>query len=106
MPNQIESYQRAIDIVTDYRFEKDAKGILVEVLKANPAVAVNAAEKFWNTPAIFSNPPIATKVINMWQKGIGKIDCIKFVREETGLGLKEAKDFVERYVPVWYSGLR
>ena len=28
----------------------------------------------------------------------GKIPCIKLVRERTGLGLKEAKDIVERWI--------
>ncbi|MGX7198112.1 ribosomal protein L7/L12 [Enterococcus olivae] len=32
--------------------------------------------------------------------GEGKISLIKFVRDETGLGLEEAKDFVEKQVSV------
>ncbi|WP_239588337.1 ribosomal protein L7/L12 [Gracilibacillus alcaliphilus] len=32
----------------------------------------------------------------MLQSGVGEIKTIKYVRGETGLGLKEAKTFVEK----------
>ncbi|WP_152656793.1 ribosomal protein L7/L12 [Oceanobacillus sp. CFH 90083] len=31
----------------------------------------------------------------MLQSGIGDIKAVKYVREQTGFGLKEAKDFVD-----------
>lgn len=32
-----------------------------------------------------------------------KIECIKMIREHTGLGLKEAKDLYEKYEDTWRS---
>lgn len=37
---------------------------------------------------------VSGEVINLMRQG-KKIDAIKLYREETGVGLKEAKDFVE-----------
>jgi len=42
-------------------------------------------------------PQISAPAIAALQLG-NKIEAIKLVREETGLGLKEAKDLVERYL--------
>ena len=103
MPNQIESYQKAIDIVADNRFNTDAKAILLEIMKSNPAVAVAASEKFWNIPVTV---PLPTKVTRMWQEGKNKIQCIKYVRQETGLGLKEAKNYVEALDIPWQRDWR
>jgi ribosomal protein L7/L12 len=49
------------------------------------------------TPATLS-PSLASDVMQQVQSLMAanrKIDAIKLVRESTGLGLKEAKDFVE-----------
>jgi len=42
-------------------------------------------------------PQISVQAIAALQLG-NKIEAIKLVREATGLGLKEAKDLVERYL--------
>ncbi|GAB2551299.1 ribosomal protein L7/L12 [Gracilibacillus alcaliphilus] len=47
----------------------------------------------------YTNPAdtdLSSKVREMLQSGVGEIKTIKYVRGETGLGLKEAKTFVEK----------
>nr|WP_052401066.1 ribosomal protein L7/L12 [Oceanobacillus jeddahense] len=42
-----------------------------------------------------SDAELQQNVQEMLQSGIGEIKATKYVREQTGLGLKEAKDFVD-----------
>lgn len=42
-----------------------------------------------------SDADLHQKVKEMLQSGAGPIKATKYVREQTGLGLKEAKDFVD-----------
>lgn len=43
----------------------------------------------------YAETELLPKVQEMLHSGMGEIKVIKYVREETGLGLKEAKDFVD-----------
>ena len=105
MSNQIESYKKVITVLADIRFDHDVKGILLEVMKNHPQVVVDAAEGFWNPEFVEARErkargkALEVRVVQMAKDGTGKISCIKWVRQETGMGLKEAKDFVEDRVP-------
>jgi hypothetical protein len=48
-------------------------------------------------PFVPSNPSLPSAALAALQQG-RKIEAIKIVREREGLGLKDAKDRVERYV--------
>ena len=105
MSNQIESYKKVITVLADIRFDHDVKDILLEVMKNHPQVVVDAAEGFWNPEFVEDrkrkarDKALEVRVVRMAKEGIGKIACIKEVRTQTGMGLKEAKDFVEDRVP-------
>jgi len=105
MSNQIESYKKVITVLADIRFDHDVKDILLEVMKNHPQVVVDAAEGFWNPEFVEArkrkarDKALEVRVVQMAKEGIGKIACIKEVRTQTGMGLKEAKDFVEDRVP-------
>ncbi|WP_245833015.1 ribosomal protein L7/L12 [Oceanobacillus timonensis] len=47
----------------------------------------------WNPST--SNEELLQNVQEMLQSGIGEVKATKYVREQTGLGLKEAKDYVD-----------
>nr|WP_227994997.1 ribosomal protein L7/L12 [Oceanobacillus sp. CFH 90083] len=47
------------------------------------------------TNTVVSEAELLSKVQEMLQSGIGDIKAVKYVREQTGFGLKEAKDFVD-----------
>lgn len=63
---------------------KEAKDIIDAHLHGNPAPVVAAA------PA----SPLPSAVVAALQRG-DKIEAIKLLREQSGLGLKEAKDVIE-----------
>jgi len=114
MSNQIDSYQRAIGIIADHRFEENAREILIEIIKSNPQIVVTVAEKLWNPHpdpipvgklwngtsepmCVWTHTPgdVENILHGIREKGWSKIDAIKADRTRTGRGLKEAKDFVE-----------
>jgi len=74
-------YKQAIDIL---QTEQDWKGICIEIAKNNPSLFCKFADKK-NINAMF----IYEAKIN------GKVAAIKLIRNEIGLGLKEAKDLIE-----------
>jgi ribosomal protein L7/L12 len=106
MSNQIKSYQDVVSVIADVRFDDDARAILVEIAKANPQVVVNASNTLWNTVTDDRRRELDrhNKLVVMCNRMAnderqGKIPVIKAVRQESGMGLKEAKDFVEAVVP-------
>ncbi len=88
-----EALQRG-NIIDAIKLLRDAKGVglkqakeaLDQYLRGNP---VNAA------PASLSRTP-SPDVVRAIQQG-NKIEAIRLMREQTGLGLKEAKDAVDSY---------
>lgn len=70
--------------------------ILVIVLALGIILFLNMRNK--DKPKKTYRPPeeIVSEVQEKLQGGMNKIPVIKYVREETGLGLVEAKEFVER----------
>ena len=104
MPNQIESYQKAIDIIADSRFDENAREILIEIMKSNPQIVVTVAEKLWNPSPLPTLTPVLDAVDTGYivdglrNHGWGKIDAIRYDRNNTGRGLKESKDFVENLI--------
>ncbi len=74
-------YEQAIDILTQ---EQDWKSICIAVAKKDPQLFCEAYGKQpWQVTA---------KAINETE---GKVPAIKYVRNQTGMGLKEAKEAVE-----------
>lgn len=82
---RLEAGEDKIKLIKLVRIEtglglKDAKDFVEGNYKMNPSV---------------SDTELQEKVQEMLQSGIGKIKATKYVREQTGFGLKEAKDFVD-----------
>lgn len=82
--NERLHYQRAIDLL---QTDADWKAICVKVAKLDPGLFCAAAsndQPYWRekAKAIYSSE--------------GIVKAIKYVREETSLGLKEAKEEVEK----------
>ena len=69
----------------------DAMAMLRQIAKDRPAALVKAAM------ALGYKPPVnlQTKVLKLMADGY-KIDAIKLVRNETSMGLAEAKEYVEK----------
>ena len=66
---------------------------MLEVAKRNPQAVLDAANATWQNRQ-YDN--VASEVIRgVRDKGWTKIAAIKHARTMTGMGLKEAKDFVE-----------
>ncbi|GIO17444.1 hypothetical protein J18TS1_05440 [Oceanobacillus oncorhynchi subsp. incaldanensis] len=57
--------------------------------------AKNLVEGNYKMKSPIADSDLKEKVQEMLQSGTGEIKTIKYVREQTGLGLKEAKDFVD-----------
>ncbi|MCC6501422.1 MAG: hypothetical protein IT313_14235, partial [Anaerolineales bacterium] len=68
---------------------------LVEAKQAVEALARNEAIKPPADVRSYDNPVLESKIRSLLTKG-KKIDAVKIYREEYGVGLKEAKDAVER----------
>lgn len=94
MSNQVESYQRVIDVITHDEFYRDAKAILLQIAKTNPQIVVDAADTI-NGCGKYNG--MSKTVIDCLYAG-QKIQAIKQHRIDTGLGLKEAKDAVEAVI--------
>lgn len=80
-------YAQAIDIIWNHLSLSDK--ILIEVAKMNPSVIVKAYDKLTGA--------------SEWERGAKdlvtsglKVQAIKYCREQTGMGLKEAKEAVEK----------
>lgn len=87
MSNNNASYKQAIDILmadkTDY------KALAINLAKSYPSIFVRMAES--------QTEPVETwhGVVNDRIRGGQKVEAIKEIRTNTGLGLKEAKDIAD-----------
>lgn len=88
MSSNTESYKQAIDILMAGTF--DAKAVAVELAKNYPTIFVRLA-------ASASAPKEDAWMLSVRAKLVGgqKVEAIKEIRGETGLGLKEAKDMAD-----------
>ena len=85
--NQSAYYKTAIDIVSDVWLGKlNSKEIIQQIAKISPKTLCDACQ---TTPW-----ELEAKLILARE---GKVPAIKFVRTATGLGLKEAKDVVDKW---------
>jgi large subunit ribosomal protein L7/L12 len=82
--------------------EEAAKAIVARLVEAGATAIVVAAEAKEAAPA---PPPGALSTVTLTQCGDRKIEIIKIVRTATGLGLKEAKDLVEKTPAVVKKGM-
>ena len=82
-------YSQAISTLQSITTESVATKVLYEVAKKNPKALCDAYN------AIQSIPSWIREAKALYPYGQQKIPAIKLVREKTGCGLKEAKDFVE-----------
>ena len=83
-----EAYQRVIEVLTDPMI--DFKAIAINVAKENPQAFLAGLDYSTN---IRDNPQFQNRVKDILLDN--KIQAIKYVREQTQMGLKEAKDYVE-----------
>ncbi|MFI4996051.1 MAG: ribosomal protein L7/L12 [Hyphomicrobiales bacterium] len=94
---------RKIEAIKAYREEtglglKEAKDA-VEGFPASPGLRQGAASRTWPPrPGTASSPALSARVQEIARDRNRKIAAIKAYREETGLGLKEAKDAVEGWL--------
>jgi ribosomal protein L7/L12 len=94
---------RKIAAIKAYREEtglglKEAKDA-VESFLASPGERRGAASRTWpSRPGTTSSPALSQRVQDIARDRNRKITAIKAYREETGLGLKEAKDAVEAWL--------
>jgi len=86
-------YAKAIGILQIVTGSEMSK-IVYEVAKKNPKAFCDAYSSAF--PDVVAVEPIWVRQgRELWPKGEQKIMAIKLIREKTGLGLKEAKDFVD-----------
>jgi ribosomal protein L7/L12 len=86
-----QPYKDAIDLLTMGLDLKDVNRILVQVCKDNPRVIVTAARVLG-----IGGQTLEHRVREL-MKADQKINAIKLVRNELNIGLKEAKDWAERF---------
>ena len=85
-------HKMAIDIIANNDAGVLAK-ICVDIAKHNPANFVKAAERAIGYVCKEQQAPLAKRAAEL-VKHNRKISAIKLVRAETGMNLKEAKDYV------------
>ena len=85
-------HKMAIDIIANYDFSALAK-ICVEIAKNNPATFVKAAKRVVGCD--YKEEPTLAERASELVKQNRKVAAIKLVRAETGMGLKEAKSYVD-----------
>lgn len=89
----ISDYQEAIRVIQDIFVsritEDEVQDIVLKIAEQNPSALVKARK------SLLGQKPSLRKVMIDFLKNSHKIQAIKAYREATGLGLKEAKDFVD-----------
>jgi len=75
------------------------KGICIVISDINPNEFVFGGDKPFFGGGIFSD---IIKITNHLRNG-AKISAIKEVREQTGWGLKEAKEYIDKYTPMGFQ---
>lgn len=84
MLSTIDYYREALDIVADP--DTDWRALVLQIAKTNPKALVEAKAD-----------PLRLEAIAAFKAG-GKLQAIKHVRSLSGMGLLEAKEFVESVV--------
>lgn len=86
-----EAYGRVIDLITEG--ELDFRAIGLALAKANPAAFLAVHDHVSGaTNTTFSR--LGNEIVALMASG-RRVDAIKMHRANTGVGLKESKDFVE-----------
>lgn len=75
-----------IDIILDQNIDWRTMG--VKLAKINPELLIELVKTI---------PPTRFPDLPQILKNHGKIQAIKYIRHESGMGLKEAKEFVDEY---------
>lgn len=98
-PQQAQKIHELIDasqILMAIQVYRDATGVsLAEAKRAVEEMMRMEAARPPSGTRNFDNPVLESKIRSMLSKG-KKIEAVKIYREEYGIGLKEAKDAVER----------
>lgn len=104
LPGQVRDLATSGNKIEAIKAYREATG--ADLAASKQAVDVMAANNYWNNPKAAPNPgypginqPVRTlspEVMRLMEGG-NKIGAIKLYREQTGVGLKEAKDAVEVY---------
>jgi len=90
-------YAQAIQIYVDYgKKEKGLGDLLIEILKSNPSVIVKADRTLNKINPYSRLNSLDAEALCIVRDGRGKIPAIKLIRASLGLGLKEAKDHIEK----------
>ena len=84
MNNDAQMYQEAIEVLMS---DMDRSLLVREIAKHNPASLVEAARRLGFARTL------EALVLEMLPDGY--VNAIKMVREQRGMGLKEAKDYVD-----------
>ena len=84
-------YKEAINLLESDLCNDDWRNICVEIAKTNPSVLVNASRSIRDISKIDLAKKECLKALESGRK----IEAIKVCRNITGMGLKEAKEFVE-----------
>lgn len=98
LDNDMNHYAKAIDIynsVIGSQAEKDA--LLLEILKTCPSAVIKASKGMERQIALAGLTAVERNVLSIAMDG-SKIKAIKQLREDTDLGLREAKEKVEYLV--------
>lgn len=69
---------------------------IIAALVAIIGVLLTRRQKTKTHPTVLTDAGLEQKVQVMLQQGDNKVPIVKFVREQTGAGLVEAKQFVDR----------
>lgn len=88
MSNNTAAYSRAIDLLLSDQV--DYKQVVVELAKKHPTIFVRLVDG--SSPV---TRPRWHRRVNSLIQSVRKIDAIRLIREETGLGLREAKDIAD-----------
>jgi hypothetical protein len=95
-----KAYGRVIDLIVDDKV--DHRGISLALAKANPKIflaihdtvnSVGVEQERYRLESATRNIILG---LDVYDGNHGKIPAIKFIRDKTGLGLREAKDLVEK----------
>lgn len=86
-------YARAIEIFDTIETDEQKHALLFEILKTNPGAIVKAGGKMETSIKLSTLTPFERQIRILGKAK--KIQAIKDLRAETGLGLKEAKERVE-----------
>jgi len=87
----VELYKEVIGIISG---NPDYEAIAVEIAKSNPKSFLDACDQLRITDLKQSEIRFRKKAL-LIKNSEGKIPCIKFIRAELGLALKESKEYMD-----------